>query len=159
MRFGADYAFDKLGAEAVIFMDGDGQHNPKDLSIFYETLVSHKFDVIFGVRHFGYEMPLIRMIGNRICSFMVYLLFGKFIYDIPSGFKTLTKKAYQKVRWSYSGYTVELEIAVRTIKAGLKYTFVDIATIYHDMDRGMKLDNLWWMGLRLLKWKIKGFGQ
>lgn len=38
MRTGADYAFNQLKADYVIFMDGDGQHDPNDLKHFFALL-------------------------------------------------------------------------------------------------------------------------
>lgn len=156
MRQGAEYAFNSLNAQAVIFMDGDDQHHPEDLQKFYNLLAENKYDLIFGARRFGTEMPLIRMIGNRIASFLVYLFYGKFIYDIPSGFKAMTKKGFDKVYWHYNDYSVEMEIAVKTIVHKVKYTQTDISTIYHDMDRGMQMDAVWKMAARLCKWKVLG---
>lgn len=156
MRQGAEYAFNSLNAQAVIFMDGDDQHHPEDLQKFYNLLAENKYDLIFGARRFGTEMPLIRMIGNRIASFLVYLFYGKFIYDIPSGFKAMTKKCFNKVYWHYNDYSVEMEIAVKTIVHKVKYTQTDISTIYHNMDRGMQMDAVWKMALRLCKWKVLG---
>lgn len=156
MRTGAKYAFDVLDAQAIIFMDGDDQHHPEDLKKFYELLKQDKYDLIFGARRFGSEMPLIRMIGNRLASFFVYVCYGKFIYDIPSGFKAMTRKGFDKVYWHYNDYTVEMEIAVKTIVNKVKYTHTEISTIYHDMDRGMQMDSVWKMALRLPKWKLFG---
>lgn len=156
MRDGAKYAFNKLKAKAIIFMDGDDQHHPEDLRSFYALLKLDKYDLIFSSRRFGNEMPLIRMIGNRLASFFVYLFYGKFIYDIPSGFKAMTKKGFKKTYWLYNDYTVGMEIAVKAILNKTKYTQTDISTIYHDMDRGMQMSSVWKMAARLLKWKLYG---
>src|SRR3989304_7305763 len=45
----------KLGAEAVILMDSDGQHDANDLPKFVKAL--RRCDVVFGVRNFG-KIPL-----------------------------------------------------------------------------------------------------
>ena len=156
MRQGAEYAFGVLNAESVIFMDGDDQHHPEDLQRFIEIIKQKKYDLIFGARRFGSEMPLIRIVGNRIASFLVYFFYGKYIYDIPSGFKAMTKKGFDKVYWHYNDYTVEMEIAVKAIKNKVKFTQTEISTIYHDMDRGMQMDAVWKMGIRVLKWRIFG---
>lgn len=156
MRCGAQFVFRHLQAKAVIFMDGDDQHLPSDLNYFYRELNKNYVDLIFGARRFGNEMPLARMIGNRVASFLVYLFYGKFIYDIPSGFKAMTKKGFTQVKWKSDDYSVEMEIAVRAIIGKVKISQVEISTFYHDLDRGMQFDSVMQMFFCLLRWKIFG---
>ena len=49
MKTGAEYAFSH-GAEAVIFMDSDGQHKISDLSKFVVALDKDKYDLAIGIR-------------------------------------------------------------------------------------------------------------
>lgn len=137
LKTGCEYAFKKLHADAVILMDSDGQHNPSELIKFIKHLEEGaKF--IFGVRNFtAVEMPLVRFIGNKFASAFLSLLFGKYIPDIPSGFKAVTKSTYKKIQWTSSGYEVEAEIAARVAKFNVPYELLEIKTIYHDVDKGV----------------------
>ncbi len=153
LKTGCEYAFNHLGAEAVIFMDSDGQHNPEEIPQFIEQF-EQGAQVIFGERRIGSEMPLLRIIGNRLASFVIYVLFGAYIPDIPSGFKAFSKKAYQQVRWNSTGYEVELELAARVAKYRIPFTSVSISTIYHDMDRGMSPITAIRMIGKALAWKV-----
>ena len=154
MKTGADYAFKILQADAVIFMDGDDQHDPLDLVKFYDFFMLHKQGLAFGVRAFDQNMPLIRVLGNRFTSFLVKILFGTYLSDIPSGFKAMSKAVYQKLRWQSSDYGVELEIACKTAKLKILFTEIPIKTIYHDLDRGMNLNDAFKMIYKIILWRI-----
>jgi len=138
MKTGADFAFAKLKARAVIFMDGDDQHDPQELKLFFAKLLSGS-KVVFGERKMDHQMPLLRIIGNRVASLLVMLLFGAYVPDIPSGFKAISRDVYQKLRWQASGYEVELELAARVAKNKINYSTISINTIYHDLSKGMTL--------------------
>jgi glycosyltransferase involved in cell wall biosynthesis len=153
LKTGSDYAFEHLDAQAVIFIDSDDQHNPKELKLFYEEFAKGS-EVIFGERKMDSKMPLIRVLGNRFASILVHLFFGSYVPDIPSGFKAISKKSYQKIRWQETGYGVELEIAARVAKYKIPFSVVPISTIYHDMDRGMTLLDAFQICLKLLNLKI-----
>lgn len=152
LKTGCEYAFKKIHAKAVIFMDSDDQHDPEELPLFFKAL--QEYHVVFGVRSFDDHMPLVRIIGNRLASVTIYFLFGSYIPDIPSGYKALTNTAYKDLEWSSSDYSVEMEIAARTAKKRIKYTVVQIKTIYHDLIRGMTiLDTLRMIG-KIISWRV-----
>lgn len=138
LKTGCDYAFKKMGAEAVIIMDGDDQHAVSDLKLFKREL-DRGAQVVLGVRQMDAKMPLMRILGNKGMSILINLLFGHYIADIPSGFKAFTKSAYKQISWHSSSYEVETEIAVRLAKSKLPYVEVPISTVYHDKDYGFNL--------------------
>lgn len=152
LKTGCEYAFRSLDAEAVIFIDSDDQHDPEELPLFFTAL--QKYDVVFGIRSFDEKMPLFRIMMNRLASFVILMLFGSYIPDIPSGYKALTKKAYKKLVWNSTDYAVEMEIAARTAKYKIPFETVPITTIYHDFERGMTILDSLRMITRILSWRI-----
>lgn len=156
LKTGCEYAFSH-GADAVILMDSDGQHSVNDLSKFIEKLESQKFDVIFGSRNLGLDMPFIRYVGNKVASVIVNLMFGIYVSDLVSGYRALTKKAYEKAKWSHSrppGYGVETEMIIRVKKANLKYCEIPVETIYFDNYKGVSILDAFGVFLNLIYWKI-----
>lgn len=152
LKTGCLYAFEHLGAEAVIFFDADNQHNPELLPEFSEKL--QKFDAVFGVRSFDNKMPLTRIFLNRLASVFVLFFFGQYIPDIPCGFKGLTKKSYKKIAWKAKDYAVEMEIAARTAQYKLSFDTISIPTIYHDLDRGMSFLDTFTIVTQLISWRF-----
>ncbi|MEX0895737.1 MAG: glycosyltransferase family 2 protein [Patescibacteria group bacterium] len=153
MKTGAEYAFGHLHAKAVIFFDSDDQHNPQELELFYRQLNTGA-QMILGVRSFDENMPLTRIIMNRLASVIILLLFGAYIPDIPSGFKAFTRQVYKKIRWDAADYAVEIEIAARIAKQQIPFVTVPIETIYHDLDRGMSFLHTVRMITKILSWRL-----
>lgn len=152
MKTGAEFAF-KEGADAIIFMDADGQHDPVELPRFV-NLLKQNYDVVFGSRRPTLTAPLVRLVGNKAVSIYLNLVFGIYVSDILSGYRALTKKAHRLLSWESSNYGVETEIVARLGKyrQKLKWTEFPIETIYIDKYKGVTiidaikvlLNTLWW---------------
>lgn len=152
MKTGAEIAF-KNGAEAVIFMDGDGQHSTHDINEFVKAL-DKGYDVVFGSRNLSYGVPIIRYLGNKLGSVVISLLFGIYISDLICGYRAITKKAYEKIKWESSQYGVETEIAIRTAKEKLNYCEVPVETIYLDRVKGVTLLDAINILMDVLRWRL-----
>ena len=153
MKTGADYAFNH-GADAVIFMDSDGQHNPDDLPKFIRKLGEKKFGVIFGSRNLSFGAPLVRFLGNKFASVLVASLFRIYVSDILCGFRAITASAYEKTGWESSGYGVETEMVIRAGKANVKFCEVPVETIYINDVKGVTLLDAFGILASVIKWKL-----
>lgn len=153
LKTGCEYAFTHLGASAVIFMDSDDQHDPKYLDAFTDAF-SEGCEVVLGVRKLNKNMPLVRRLGNAFSSVLIWVLFGDYLPDIPCGYKGLTKKAYQQVKWGATDYAVETEIAARVAKYKLRHKGVVVDTTYHDLERGMTILDILKLALQIISWKV-----
>jgi len=148
---GIEYAFGH-GAEAVILMDSDGQHNPAHIPEFVR-LLSEGMDLVFGSRQ-GFSAPLIRLLGNKFAAIYINILFGVYVSDILSGFRGLSKRAYKAVKWRSMGYGVETEMVARLGKhtGQLQFTEIPIDTLYIDKYKGVSIidainilaNSIWW---------------
>ena len=155
MRTGAEFAFDQ-GAEAVIFMDADCQHDPKEIPVFSKYL-DEGFQIVFGSRQPGINIPLARFLGKKFASVYVNFVFGVYISDILSGFRALTKKAYELVKWESDRYAVETEMVARMShhKRELSWIEFPIETIYMDKYKGMTPIDAIRLMLSSIKWKLR----
>jgi glycosyltransferase involved in cell wall biosynthesis len=153
MKTGADYAFAN-GADAVIFIDSDGQHDMADLPKFIEALSSEKFEIVFGTRNYGYGVPLVRYLGNKFASVVMAAFFKIYISDVVCGFRGMTDEAYKKLKWESSGYGVEAEIVARLGKNRLKYCEVPVNTIYLNKVKGVTILDAFGIFGEIIKWKL-----
>jgi glycosyltransferase involved in cell wall biosynthesis len=150
MKTGAEYALGR-GAKALIFMDGDGQHDPHELDLFLGAL-KRGAQIVFGARREMRQMPWERRLGAFILRTMIRHVYNIVIHDPLNGYRAMTAGAYRKVRWESRDYSVESEMIARTGKAMLPNTEVTISTIYHEKYKGMTalhgvrimLQLLWW---------------
>ena len=153
MKTGSDFAFAK-GANAVIFMDSDGQHEADDLPKFIKALNSNKFDVVLGSRNLNYGVPLVRFLGNKFASVLMALLFRTYVSDVICGFRAITKAGYGKIKWDSDGYGVETEMIARIGITRSRFSEVPVLTIYHDKVKGVTLLDAFGVFLNVIKWKL-----
>lgn len=112
------------GADVVVTMDGDGQHDPADISTMIELIMTGN-DAVLGSRlkdHTG--MPLYKVIHNRIGNLIVMLLYGLWVTDSQSGFRAYSKQAISKIRTSSDRFAYDSEV-IREIRRN-HLTFVEI---------------------------------
>lgn len=140
MKTGAEKAWE-MGMEAIIFMDGDGQHNPKYLADFTRYL--NQSDLVFGYRSLNKNMPLIRKLLNRIASLIFKAFFNIRRKDLLCGFFGIKKNVYKIIEWNSAGYEVEMEIATRVGKNKINFKEVKIKTVYVKKVGYTKGMNIW----------------
>jgi hypothetical protein len=99
-------------------------------------------------------MPKIRRLGNAFSSVLIYVLFGKYVPDIPCGFKGITRWAYKKIKWNSTDYAVETEIAARMAKHRINHKGITIEPIYHDLERGMTIIDILKLAAQIVSWKF-----
>lgn len=106
------------GYDAVVQMDGDGQHDPVSIRDLLDALNSA--DVVVGSRFLNvekrYSMSHTRRLGCHMLSWLARVLIGVRITDPTSGFQALSRKA--------------LELAVRDYYP-LDYPDVDVLILMH----------------------------
>jgi len=152
MKTGVEAAID-LGAEAIILLDADGQHDPRHIPEFLNQL-NKGDEIVFGSRNLSYGVPLIRYLGNKLGSVLISLIFGIYRSDLLCGYIAFTKKAYQKIKWDSSRYGVETEIVARTGKNKLKYSEIPIETIYKDKYKGVTIFDAIGILFNIPRWLI-----
>lgn len=153
MKTGCDLAV-KRGAKYLVVMDADGQHKAVDIPRFVEKLDTGKYDIVFGARIIGKNMPLVLFLGNKFLSICVNLLFRMFLSDTQGGFRAFTASAFRELRWDSSDYTVETEMVIQAAKRHLRYTEVAIQTIYHDKYKGTTPMDGIKIFVQILKWRV-----
>lgn len=153
MKTGAEYAF-RHGAGAVIFMDSDNQHSPDDLPKFVEALKSAKYDVVYGSRNLNFGVPFARYLGNKFSSVLAGFLYKTYVSDLLCGFRAVTKKGYEKIKWESTGYGVETEMVARAAVARLKFCELPVETIYHSKVKGVTPLDGFAIFFNMLKWRL-----
>lgn len=151
LKTGCDFAA-KKGAKFMVALDADAQHNPDDIPRFIEKL--KKYDMVFSYRKASRKMPLVLRFGNWFISNVVRVLYGVKLNDTQSGYRAFSKKAYKKIRWSASDYSMESEMISRAGKQKLKYVQIPIETIYSDKYKGTTIIDGIKIVLSMLWWKL-----
>ncbi len=151
LKTGCEYALSD-GADIIILLDADGQHEPKEIPKFISKLREN--DIVFGSRKRSKNMPVVLRFGNWILYAVTRILFNMDIQDSQSGFRAFRKEIYPKIRWRSSNYSVESEMIAKVGKERLKYSEITINTIYSDKYKGTTIiDGIKILG-NMLWWKI-----
>jgi len=117
--------------EAIIAMDGDGQHNPDEIHNFLELSGKKDSSFIQGNRMCDPKsMPLVRVVTNRVMSSIISLMCKQHIPDTQCGYKYIRKDALKKLTLASSRYDIETEILLEASRAGVRIDSMPIKTIY-----------------------------
>ena len=119
-RIGAIKAKNKY----IIFIDGDGAHNLKDIKKIY-NLLKKNTDLVICSRQTGGSYDLnfntgfvsaIRAAGVIFLVILFNKLFKTNFTDILYSFKGTTKKKFNKIKTTANGFTIEINILINSIK-------------------------------------------
>lgn len=119
------------GFDAVITMDGDGQHSCDDIITFIRKAEASQSAVIVGNRMSAIkEMPFLRVITNRFMSWLISLIAKQYIPDTQCGFRLIKKEALSRLNLISSKFEIESEVLIKAARLGFKIDSVPIKTIY-----------------------------
>ncbi len=126
-----------LGADIIIFMDGDGSDDPADLPMMLASLLEGRADLVMGSRvctrsERGAVPPQARL-GNWLVSRMIHILYGVRLSDIGS-FRVIRCSALAKLQMSEMTFGWPVEMVVKSAKAG--YRIVELPIHYRHRSHG-----------------------
>ncbi len=120
-----------LGYDAVITMDGDGQHDPAELPHFVEAATATNAGVIIGNRMGDKAcMPLVRKCTNIFMSWLISLAAGQRVPDSQSGFRLIRTDVLRKITLSSARFETESELIIKAARAGFSIGAVPIKALY-----------------------------
>lgn len=129
LRAGFRYALGH-GAEAVVTLDADGQHDPAEIPVFLAAYEAGHPELVIGRRDFG-SMPAVRRVSNALGGWIFSAAVGRRVMDNQSGYRLIGRRLMTALLDSdESGFEFEVEMIARCIALGLPMTDVPIRTIY-----------------------------
>lgn len=120
VQTGYKYAKDK-NYDVAVQIDGDGQHDISYLADMLPMLESGEADIVIGSRFIekeGFQSSVVRRIGIRILSFLIYMCTGCKIKDVTSGFRAVNKDYIKIYADSYPNDYPEPEAIVAAVMHG-----------------------------------------
>jgi glycosyltransferase involved in cell wall biosynthesis len=136
LRAGFASALD-AGAEAVITLDGDGQHDPAEIPAFLglyarRAIAGVPTELIVGRRSFA-RMPPVRRAANWLGTVTLSAALGRWIHDNQSGYRLVGRRLMAAMLESReSGFAFEVEMIAVCLREGWTIGWVPIRTIYGD---------------------------
>lgn len=114
VQAGYKLAFE-LGYQYVIRVDGDGQHDPRDIPRIFEALRTSGCEMVIGSRFVagnGSRTSAIRTLGIRFFRMVLRPILGKTVHDPTSGFVGVNRNALQVFSKSFPLEYPEIEALV-----------------------------------------------
>lgn len=127
---GFHYALSK-NFDAVITMDGDGQHHPADIPYFIRLAEYSNSGIFIGNRMFkAKSMPWLRLLTNQVMSWCISFVVKQRIPDTQCGFRLIKKKVLEKVKLKTTKFETESEVLIKAARLGFKIESVPIKAVY-----------------------------
>lgn len=101
----------RMGAEAVVTLDADEQHDTADIPALLKPVTEGEADIVFANR-FGQrnKIPFIRRVFNGLGNIVTLAATGMWVSDSQCGFKVFGPRALKQVDLKMSGFEFCTEI-------------------------------------------------
>lgn len=141
LRRGFDAALAR-GADRVVTLDGDGQHDPDEIPRLLEASAEHPDALVIGGRlghgpdenpdEPGYRViPRGRLNAMRVAGFFINWLTGYALRDTQSGFRVYPLPLLAAARGRRGGFVFETEMLLRATALGLRLVETPITAVHH----------------------------
>ena len=117
----------RAGYDIAVQVDGDGQHEPSEISRLLTPIVQHEADLVIGSRFLhgeGFQSTLLRRMGIRYITRLLRFRYGLRITDPTSGFRAAGVATIQLFSKHYATDYPEPESLALACHHGLRITEV-----------------------------------
>jgi len=115
----------KASGDVLIFMDGDGQHNPQDIAELLKYIP--EFDMVVGARSMGDQASLGRAFANKAYNWFASYVAKFPIKDLTSGFRAVKSNiAKSFVYLLPNTYSYPATITLGVLRSGMSVKYVPI---------------------------------
>lgn len=111
----------------LVFMDGDGQHDPEDIAKYLEYFP--EFDMVVGARAKGHQASWIRSLGNWTYNWLASYVANFPIQDLTSGFRAVKSDiAHNFLYLLPNTYSYPATLTLGLLRSGRSVRFIPINT-------------------------------
>lgn len=128
----------ELGAEIVVTLDADGQHDPSYIPDLVEPILRREADLVIGSRFVyqknAHEVPLYRKIGIKTISGLAKRVSKLNVRDTQSGFRAYSRRALEVIQVTRDDFGWSLETLDQAASHGLKVVEVPVPIRYKGVE-------------------------
>ncbi len=122
----------KSSCDAVVVVDGDGQHNPDEISRFIDAYERTGIPVLVGNRMANTEgMPFTRRLTNQFMSWVLNRLVKIYVADAPCGYRFYRTNVLPFIISDEERFAFEFDILVHAALRKIRIDSVRVSTIYN----------------------------
>ncbi|CAB49488.1 glycosyltransferase family 2 protein [Pyrococcus abyssi] len=120
--------------DIIVFMDADGQHDPKEIPKIIAPIIKGDADFVIGKRVIkAGKRPLVRKLSNFITTTLIRAKIKQKVDDTQSGFRAIKREFLPDIE--SERYEVETEVLIKVAKKGARIVEVPVSTRY-DVETG-----------------------
>ena len=119
----------RRGCELAVQVDGDGQHDPRQIDRLLQPILAGNADVVVGTRFAGegtYRPSVARRIGIGVFAGLVSLIVRQRVTDTTSGFRAMNERAIELFADEYPYDYPEVEATVLIFRHRLRLVEVAV---------------------------------
>lgn len=128
----------ELNVDALVTLDADGQHDPRQIPQLVEPVLEKKADIILGSRFLDSEetdVPRYRSLGIKLITKLTGAASNQNIHDAQCGFRVYGRKALLGLNLIENGMGLSVEILMKAKKQGLTVAEVPTSCQYKELER------------------------
>jgi glycosyltransferase involved in cell wall biosynthesis len=150
VQTGLQYACQE-GFDLAVQIDGDGQHDPGELALLFEPILSGRADIAVGTRFAGdrrYRAPIGRRLGIALFAGVVSAIVRQRVTDTTSGFRAMNRRGICLFAADYPHDYPEVEATVLVFRHRLRLVEVPVAMRQRETGRSSitAFGSLYYMG-------------
>jgi len=133
----------ELGADILVCLDGDGQHNPDEIPRLLIPIKNGEADMVIGSRFLDIQsdIPRYRQAGQKVLTSLTNKVSSTTVTDSQSGFRAFSRKAIESISLDEGGIGIESAMQRSAADKGLRIVEVPI-TCRYDIEHASKMGSV-----------------
>jgi glycosyltransferase involved in cell wall biosynthesis len=112
--------------DVLVFMDGDGQHDPADIAALLEKF-SEGYDMVVGARKLTSHASWFRRFANSFYNRLASVMTGHRIEDLTSGFRAARAEKFRKFLYLLpNGFSYPTTSTMAFFRSGFPVAYIPI---------------------------------
>ena len=128
----------ELNADVLVTLDGDGQHDPREIPKLIKPILENEADIVLGSRFLDKAengVPRYRAWGIRMISKLTGAAVSHKFNDAQCGFRVYGRKALAGLNLVENGMGSSVEVLMKAKNQGLKVMEVSAECKYTELER------------------------
>lgn len=116
----------EANGDVLVYLDGDGQHNPDDIARLLEK-IEKGYDLVVGARQKGSQASAGRATANGFYNLLASYMAGQKVEDLTSGFRAVQADKFREFLYLLpNGFSYPTTSTMAFFRAGYSVSYVPI---------------------------------
>lgn len=127
----------------ILPFDADLEYSPKDVPRLIEPILTGRFEVVYGVRLFGYNtvyQSFRYAVGNKVLTTMTNILFDSYLSDLHTCLKLMPLETFKSLRLRQNGFGLDTEVTAALLRLGFRPFEVPVSYYSRSHAQGKKIN-------------------